>query len=102
MVADSLKLAISQRLVKKLCPRCAIEEPLPAEERLVRLGINPGWLDDLGSVRRGRKCDFCRKTGESGGKAIFGALIVDDEGKIAIQGRAPALQLQGILERRGA
>jgi type II secretory ATPase GspE/PulE/Tfp pilus assembly ATPase PilB-like protein len=101
MVADSLKLAISQRLVKKLCPRCAIEEPLPSEERLVRLGIKPEWLAGVNAVRRGRKCDFCRKTGVSGRKAIFEALIVDDEVKIAIQERAPALHLQRILERRG-
>jgi type II secretory ATPase GspE/PulE/Tfp pilus assembly ATPase PilB-like protein len=101
MVADSLKLAISQRLVKKLCPRCAIEEPLPSEERLVRLGIKPDWLAGVNTVRRGRKCDFCRKTGVSGRKAIFEALIVDDEVKIAIQERAPALHLQRILERRG-
>jgi type II secretory ATPase GspE/PulE/Tfp pilus assembly ATPase PilB-like protein len=101
MVADSLKLAISQRLVKKLCPRCSIEEPLPSEARLVRLGIKPEWLAGVNAVRRGRKCDFCRKTGVSGRKAIFEALIVDDEVKIAIQERAPALHLQRILERRG-
>jgi len=101
MVADSLKLAISQRLVKKLCPRCAIEEPLPTEERLVRLGIKPEWLAGVNSVRRGRRCDFCRKTGVSGRKAIFEALIIDDDVKIAIQERAPALHLQRILERRG-
>jgi type IV pilus assembly protein PilB len=41
MVADSLKMAISQRLVKKICPRCYIEEPVPSEERLIRLGIHP-------------------------------------------------------------
>ena len=101
MVADSLRLAISQRLVKKLCPRCAIEEPLPPEGRLVRVGIKPEWLAGVSSVRRGRKCDFCRKTGVSGRKAIFEALIVDDEVKIAIQERAPTLHLQRILERRG-
>jgi type II secretory ATPase GspE/PulE/Tfp pilus assembly ATPase PilB-like protein len=101
MVADSLKLAISQRLVKKLCPRCSIEEPLPSEARLARLGIKPEWLAGVNAVRRGRKCDFCRKTGVSGRKAIFEALIVDDEVKIAIQERAPALHLQRILERRG-
>jgi type II secretory ATPase GspE/PulE/Tfp pilus assembly ATPase PilB-like protein len=101
MVADSLKLAISQRLVKKLCPRCAIEESLPPEDRLVRLGIKPEWLAGVSSLQRGRKCDFCRKTGVSGRKAIFEALIVDDEVKIAIQERAPALHLQRILERRG-
>jgi type II secretory ATPase GspE/PulE/Tfp pilus assembly ATPase PilB-like protein len=35
------------------------------------------------------------------GNAIFEALIVDDEVKIAIQERAPSLHLQRILERRG-
>ena len=44
MVADSLKMAISQRLVKKVCPRCYIEEPVPSEARLIRLGIHPDWL----------------------------------------------------------
>jgi type II secretory ATPase GspE/PulE/Tfp pilus assembly ATPase PilB-like protein len=34
MVADSLKIAISQRLVKKVCPRCYIEEPVPSDERV--------------------------------------------------------------------
>jgi type IV pilus assembly protein PilB len=32
MVADSLKMAISQRLVKKVCPRCYIEEPVPSSK----------------------------------------------------------------------
>ncbi len=54
MVTDSLKLAISQRLVKKLCLRCAIEEALPPEARLVRLGIKPKWLAGVNLVGRGR------------------------------------------------
>ena len=36
-----------------------------------------------------------------GRKAIFEALIVDDEVKVAIQDGAPALQLRRILENRG-
>jgi general secretion pathway protein E len=101
MVADSLKMAISQRLVKKVCPRCYIEETIPSEECLVRLGIRPNWLHGVNTLRRGRKCDFCRQTGVSGRKAIFEALIVDDEVKIAIQEQAPAIQLRRILEAKG-
>ncbi len=41
MVADSLKMAISQRLVKKVCPRCYVEEPVPSAERLIR--VRPLW-----------------------------------------------------------
>jgi type II secretory ATPase GspE/PulE/Tfp pilus assembly ATPase PilB-like protein len=101
MVADSLKIAISQRLVKKVCPRCYIEEPVPSEERLIRLGIPPNWLHGVNTLRRGRKCGFCRQTGVSGRKAIFEALIVDDDMKIAIQDQAPAVQLRRILEAKG-
>jgi type II secretory ATPase GspE/PulE/Tfp pilus assembly ATPase PilB-like protein len=101
MVADSLKMAISQRLVKKVCPRCYIEEPIPSEERLLRLGIRPDWLNQAPSLRRGRECDFCRQTGVSGRKAIFEALIVDDDVKLAIQEQAPAVQLRRILEKKG-
>jgi type II secretory ATPase GspE/PulE/Tfp pilus assembly ATPase PilB-like protein len=101
MVADSLKMAISQRLVKKVCPRCYIEEPIPSEERLIRLGIHPHWLSGVSALRRGRKCDFCRQTGVSGRKAIFEALIVDDEMKVAIQEQAPAVQLRRTLEAKG-
>lgn len=101
MVADSLKLAISQRLVKKVCPRCYLEEPLPSEERLFRLGVNPMWLEGATTLRRGRKCDFCHHSGVSGRKAIFEALVIDDEVKIAIQERAPAVQLRKLMEAKG-
>jgi type IV pilus assembly protein PilB len=101
MVADSLKIAISQRLVKKVCPRCYIEESVPSEDRLIRLGIHPDWLSGATALRRGRKCDFCRQTGVSGRKAIFEGLFVDDETKVAIQEQAPAVQLRRMLEAKG-
>jgi general secretion pathway protein E len=88
-------------LVKKVCPRCYIEEPVPSAERLIRLGIHPNWLNGASALRRGRKCDFCRQTGVSGRKAIFEALIVDDEVKIAIQEQVPAVQLRRMLEAKG-
>jgi type IV pilus assembly protein PilB len=101
MVADSLKMAVSQRLVKKVCPRCCIEEPIPSEQRLSELGVLPDWLAGVGVLRRGRKCDFCRNTGVSGRKAIFEALLVDDDVKMAIQERVPAVQLKNLMAAKG-
>lgn len=101
MVADSLKLAISQRLVKKICPRCYVEEAVPLEERLIALGINPKWLAQTSVLRRGRKCEFCRNTGVSGRKAIFEVLIVDTDVKVAIQENAPAVHLRNIMAAKG-
>jgi type IV pilus assembly protein PilB len=101
MVADSLKMAVSQRLVKKVCPRCYIDEPVPSAERLSALAVPPAWLAGVGTLRRGRKCDFCRNTGVSGRKAIFEVLLVDDDVKTAIQERAPAVQLKNLMSAKG-
>jgi type II secretory ATPase GspE/PulE/Tfp pilus assembly ATPase PilB-like protein len=101
MVADALKLAVSQRLVKKVCPRCYIEEPVPAKARLHGLGIDPEWLKGISALRRGRRCDFCRNTGVSGRKPIFEMLVVDDEVKVAIQERAPATHLKRLMAEKG-
>jgi type IV pilus assembly protein PilB len=101
MVADSLKLVLAQRLVKRVCPRCAVEEPAPTEERLRRLGIPPDWVPLDAVLRRGRACDLCRHTGVSSRKAIFEALIVDQEVQTAIQDRAPTREFRHIMASRG-
>jgi type II secretory ATPase GspE/PulE/Tfp pilus assembly ATPase PilB-like protein len=101
MVADALKLAVSQRLVKKVCPRCCVEEPVPGKARLHALGIDPEWLEGITALRRGRRCEFCRHTGVSGRKPIFEMLVVDDEVKVAIQERAPATHLKRLMAEKG-
>jgi type II secretory ATPase GspE/PulE/Tfp pilus assembly ATPase PilB-like protein len=101
MIADALKMAVSQRLVKKVCPRCYVEEPIPSRERLSKLGIDPEWLAGTSILRRGSRCDFCRNTGVSGRKPIFEILVVDDEVKIAIQERAPATHLRRLMSEKG-
>jgi type II secretory ATPase GspE/PulE/Tfp pilus assembly ATPase PilB-like protein len=101
MIADALKMAVSQRLVKKVCPRCYVEEPIPSRERLNKLGIDPEWLAGTSILRRGSRCDFCRNTGVSGRKPIFEILVVDDEVKIAIQERAPATHLKRLMSEKG-
>jgi type II secretory ATPase GspE/PulE/Tfp pilus assembly ATPase PilB-like protein len=101
MIADALKMAISQRLVKKICPRCYIEEPVPPEARLHALGIDPEWLKGISGLRRGRRCDFCRNSGVSGRKPIFEMLVVDDEIKVAIQERVPAAHLKRLMASKG-
>jgi type II secretory ATPase GspE/PulE/Tfp pilus assembly ATPase PilB-like protein len=101
MVADALKMAISQRLVKKICPRCYVEEPVPARARLSALGIDPKWLEGVSTLRRRRRCEFCRNTGVSGRKPIFEMLVVDDEIKAAIQERTPAAHLKKLMSHKG-
>jgi hypothetical protein len=46
-------------------------------------------LHGVSTLRRGRKCDFCRQTGVSGRKAIFEASVVDDDVKIPSRSKRP-------------
>jgi type IV pilus assembly protein PilB len=101
MIADSLKIAFSQRLVKKICPRCSVDQSLPGEGRLLRLGIDPTRFSGAVSLKCGSGCDFCRGSGVSGRKAIFEVMLVDDEIRRAIQEGAPSSQFRKILRAKG-
>jgi len=71
LVASSVKVVVAQRLVRKICARCAVEDP-PASALLAELG-----LTGRGDWRRGVGCDSCRGTGFSGRFPIAEVLVVD-------------------------
>src|SRR6185436_19484106 len=73
LAASSLRAVVAQRLVRRLCAGCAVEEaPGTDESRL--LGGEP-----LATVRHpGPGCDACRGTGYRGRTGIHELLVVDD------------------------
>lgn len=72
LTADSLSGVVSQRLVRKICPKCAAEEEQDKESR-----------DSFGSgvkrIRRGTGCRFCNYTGYKGRIAVHEVLVIDRE-----------------------
>jgi type IV pilus assembly protein PilB len=75
LVASSLVLVCAQRLCRKICPHCKVEEAIP-DAVLKRLGANfkPGT-----KVYRGKGCDHCRQTGYLGRIGITEILEVNDD-----------------------
>jgi type II secretory ATPase GspE/PulE/Tfp pilus assembly ATPase PilB-like protein len=77
LVAATLRMVVSQRLVRVICGECK-EEARPSEE-LLRLAVE-AW-PDAGSWRycRGAGCKHCNQTGYRGRTAIFEILEATPE-----------------------
>jgi type II secretory ATPase GspE/PulE/Tfp pilus assembly ATPase PilB-like protein len=79
LIASTLRMALSQCLVKMVCPHCDEEVPIPGSDKLKTMRINPAWLDGAEFFKVGRGCGHCNGTGFEGRKALYEALIVDEE-----------------------
>jgi general secretion pathway protein E len=77
LVAATLSGVVAQRLVRQVCPSCAADQPLTADE-VHALGV-PHPEDHAGKLvaRRGQGCVKCRYTGFFGRSGIFEVLGVN-------------------------
>jgi type II secretory ATPase GspE/PulE/Tfp pilus assembly ATPase PilB-like protein len=100
-IQQILTVGISQRLVKMICPKCSVEVPVPAPEKLRRMGVAPDQFADVAYLRQGRGCPYCQNRGTYGRRAIFEALIADDEIKEAIGQRVSSLELRKLMAKKG-
>jgi len=96
---SALNAILAQRLVRLVCPHCAQPER-PSEELLSESGLalesTRGWI-----FVSGRGCRECRGAGYKGRKAIAELMILNDELRELITGRAPLRQLKDAAQRAG-
>ena len=92
VLASSMHLVISQRLVRVLCPKCKGEADIPEVVRAEhRLGSEPLFGPN--------GCTHCRQTGYRGRLGIFEFLPVDERLSRAIYERRPPEEIHGISGR---
>ena len=99
--ASVLKIGIHQRLVRKLCPACPEEVPIPSAEYLSATGIKPEWLEEATTLLRGTGCPKCQGKGYIGRSPIFEALMVDQEIEAAIALRKSPREIRALMSARG-
>jgi len=90
LVAATLTGVVAQRLIRQVCPSCASDVPLTADE-VQALGV-PHPEDHAGRLlaRRGQGCTKCRFTGYYGRTGLFEVLGVNPRLRHLIsQGAAP-------------
>lgn len=98
-VVEALNGVVAQRLVRRLCPDCAVDaEPDADSVRLAQL--TPEQLTH-GHYRKGQGCDACRHTGYRGRLALAEVLTLTDSLKEGLLNRSSAATLRELARETG-
>jgi type IV pilus assembly protein PilB len=92
LVASSARMLMAQRLVRKVCKRCAAPY-VPNDSELRALAIDKAQLGEA-TCRQGRGCGDCSKTGYRGRFGIFEMFVIDDEVRKLIYDKVPSSVLR--------
>jgi len=99
LVASSLRVVLSQRLVRTICPHCK-EAYQPTLNELKQVGLKEGDIPDI-TFYRGKGCPECNQTGFRGRIGIFELLIMNDELRNVIYHRPPSTEIREIAQKEG-
>jgi len=92
LVATSVNLIQAQRLIRRICKECKIEQPTPAEA-LMEVGFTAEESKTL-KTYKGKGCSVCNNTGYKGRIGLYEVLEVTDEIRELILIGASALELR--------
>ncbi len=92
LLSSVLLGVVAQRLVRRVCPHCAVDSFLTEEQKL-SLGI-PGAEGRRLKVRQGAGCVRCRGTGYKGRTGLFEVMPVTRRIARRIHDRAPAQEIR--------
>ncbi len=97
LIASSLEGVLAQRLVRKICPVCRVETPVPPllREKIEALSGRP--ID--GVFYTGKGCEECRNTGYRGRLGIFELLSLTPELKEMILQKRSNAELKTTAQR---
>ena len=97
LVASSVVAVLAQRLLRRICPDC--KRPYRAsEEELSRLDLPPGAAVTL---YRGAGCAACSQTGYRGRTGIFELMVLDDDIRRLIGGKADSTAIKQTAIAKG-
>jgi general secretion pathway protein E len=100
LVGSVLVGAMAQRLVRRLCPACAVADPDGAAQ-FEALTQPRGATLAKPDVRRGRGCGLCRHTGFRGREGLFELLPIDTPLGRAIATQQPMADLDRLAASAG-
>jgi type IV pilus assembly protein PilB len=96
LVASSVNLICAQRLVRRVCAHCQVDQPMPVAA-LVQAGFAP---EDAERVvpRRGKGCERCNQTGYKGRIGLYEVMEISEEIRelILVGASAPELRRKAI------
>jgi general secretion pathway protein E/type IV pilus assembly protein PilB len=99
LVASSVRALMAQRLVRKICKKCAAPYE-PSESEIRSLGVDPAKVTGA-TFKRGKGCGDCNKTSYRGRFGIFEIFVLDDEARKLIYDRVASSVLRARAREMG-
>ncbi|MCT4612727.1 MAG: ATPase, T2SS/T4P/T4SS family [Clostridia bacterium] len=76
LIADAVELIISQRLLRRICPKCKEEDP----EGLAKAKIAfPESFENVDKIYKGKGCQYCNNLGYKGRIPVHEVIAPDEE-----------------------
>ena len=106
LVASSLNLVCAQRLVRRVCVNCKIDDDIPPPA-LEQIGFDAKAAKSV-KPKKGTGCEKCNKTGYKGRVGLYEVMEITDELRELILVGASALELrrkaieEGMITLRGS
>jgi type IV pilus assembly protein PilB len=99
LVASSILLIMSQRLVRKICQKCKEEEKFPPQA-LMNIGFSKEEAETI-KCYKGKGCETCNNTGYKGRTAMYEVMPVTEEIRELILEGASAIEIKKTAVRLG-
>ena len=100
MIAGALNTIVAQRLARKICPDCKIEDEKITKEQLKEIGFTLTEVETL-KVYKGAGCNKCNNSGYKGRQGIYEILDINGEIQSAIIEEKRAPEILQIAKKNG-
>ncbi|NLP04634.1 Flp pilus assembly complex ATPase component TadA [Candidatus Fermentibacteria bacterium] len=99
MLSTSLIAICSQRLIRRICPKCKTPVQIPVEA-LQEANIDPERFASV-TCYEGTGCDYCNNTGYRGREGIFEVMTIDEDIRQLIESDANTIQIEKAALSKG-
>jgi type IV pilus assembly protein PilB len=99
-LVSALTCVVAQRLLRKICSKCAVRDEEVTPNVLMELGFSQDFAAKVVPMT-GLGCVTCNKTGEKGRTAIHEVLVMTEDVKAAVAAKLPPMELKVICMNSG-
>ncbi|MCX6575943.1 MAG: type IV-A pilus assembly ATPase PilB [Candidatus Aminicenantes bacterium] len=99
LIADSVILVVAQRLVRRVCKKCAAPQKLP-KKTLLEMGFSEEEADSA-NILLGKGCEACNNTGFKGRTGLFEVMQVTADIRDLILNRSQSREIKAKAIEQG-
>jgi len=100
MIAGALNTIVAQRLARKICPKCKVEDTSITKDQLKEIGFDVTEVETL-KIFKGAGCESCKSTGYKGRQGIYEILESNTEFANGVIANLRAPELLEIARKNG-